>query len=939
MLTNLGEKISPRERKGIIGRNIYIILAFLLPVIISGAVFAVRQYFPFGNRMIMIIDSWHQYYPFLAEYQRMLKEGVSVLYSWNTGGGSNFLGVIANYLGSPLYLLSCFVPSGTPWLQAFLCLTVVLRMGVAGMSTALFLRKVFGKNDLSLVAFGMAYAFCAFFMGYFWNMMWLDTVAIMPLVIAGVVGVLRDRQFALYIISLALSVMFSFYMGYMVCLFVLLFAICYTIVSFVSMKNALKNAGKMVLYTAIAFMISAAVTVPAFMALQVSDSSAELNAFPLEYTINYGYGYEGNSIVKTLSALVRTATNMLSYTRPIRVDQGLPNIACGVICLTLLMFYITSKKIKIKEKIVSISLLSFFLLSFVVNQLNYIWHGMNTPAMVYYRWSYIFSFAVIILAYRAFTLIDCVSKKNYFVTSALLTIYLGASFFLHSKKSVLITAAGVIGILIGIALYRKKKLSYTVVCVLLCLLAVADLTPTFYRALASAGFSKNDDYPQNYEEVIELSENVEVQNPTQLYRMEFLKPYTLNDGDLYNMYGISTFNSMCDSSYGDFFAEYGLAASKANNRYVYWEGTPVTNMFLSIKYLVARDGQSAYDTAYLKEVATTDECAVYENTAYLPSGYVASTDLLSYELHEKAYLPITAQNDLFSMATGIEGKVFEVIEPSKPLYGQYEDLIEEIDTFDWYYSVDLKENPVKLESTDDEIEPVYVEYTIPEDGSYYAMIYASMGKEVDIYINGEKEPSVVHNQEYSYVGAVGELKAGDTLKAELDLRNNSNNTITTYLIKLNEEMFAQGLETLRESTMTLTEKTQTGVKGTIDAKKDGLFTTSVLYTEGWEAYVDGKQVEITPVGETFVAFEMSEGEHTIELKFTPPGLKAGICLSIAGIILFVILAVYRKLRPEKEENICEEVAENGDIEEISQNKPSDDSEEQESDAQADTENL
>ncbi len=936
MSVKTGEKLSPKGVKGFFSRNIYIILAFLLPVLVSGAVFALRGYFPFGSKMLLVADGWHQYYPFLAEYQRMLKEGVSVMYSWNTGGGVNFLGVIANYLGSPLYLLSYFLPSGTPWLQAFLCLTVVLRIGIAGMSTAVFLRKAFKRNDLSLVAFGMGYALCGFVVGYYWNMMWLDTVAVMPLVIAGVIGVLRDKEFSLYIISLALSVMFNFYMGYMVCLFVLLVAICYTIVSFVSMKKALKNAGKMVLYTVIAFMISAAVTVPAFIALQNSDSSAAVNAFPTEYSINYGYGYKEDSLVKTLMAIVRTATNMLCYTDPIWIDKGLPNIGCGVICLTLLVFYITNKKIKLKEKIVSGGLLAFLLLSFVVNQLNYIWHGMNTPAMVYYRWSYIFSFAVVVLAYRAFTLIDFVSKKNFIVTSVLLFVYLGVAFFLHSKMSVVITAAGVVGILIGIMLYRKKKLSYKIVCVLLCLLTVADLSASFYRGTVTTGNSTITNHPQNYEEVMELAQGVQAEEKTELYRTEFTNTYTVNDGAVYGLPGISTFNSMCDSSYGDFFAEFGLAASQINNRYVYLEGTPITNMFLSIKYLISRDGEKAYDNVYLQEVATTDECTLYENVGYLPSGYVASMDLLNYELHDKAYMPSCAQNDLFSMATGIEGDVLQIIEPTKPLYGEYEELIEEKNTFDWYYGINLYDNPVELESTEDEIEPMYVEYTIPEDGVYYALLYSSLGREVNIYINSEDEPSVVHNQEYAYLAAVGELKAGDTLKAEMELQNNKNNNVATYLLKLDEEMYAQGLETLRESTLTLTEKTQTGIKGTIDVKNAGLFTTSVLYTEGWTAYVDGEQVEITPVGETFVAFPISEGEHTIELKFVSPGLKAGICLSFAGIILFVLLAIYRKLRPEKEDEPRVEAAKDSVSEEISEGELSDEAVKEEANTQADT---
>jgi len=305
--------------KGFIRNHLFIILAFAVPALILAVVFALRSFFPFGNRMVMISDGWHQYYPFLTEYQQMLKEGRSPMYSWNVGGGVNFFGVIGNYIASPLYLLTAIIPSGVPWLPLFLALTVIIRIGCAGMFFGIFLRKVFAKNDISLVAFGTMYALCAFAMGYYWNTMWLDTFALMPLVLAGVVGVLRDKKFGLYIVSLALSVITSFYIGYMVCLFVLIFSIGYTVVSFVSIKESLKNAGKMVLYTGIAFMMTAFITIPVYMALQGSESAGSVNGFPGEYTVDYGFGIDNNGIVGTLLAFARVATAMISADNPIKM--------------------------------------------------------------------------------------------------------------------------------------------------------------------------------------------------------------------------------------------------------------------------------------------------------------------------------------------------------------------------------------------------------------------------------------------------------------------------------------------------------------------------------------------------------------------------------------------------------------------------------------------
>ncbi|MBQ3073973.1 MAG: YfhO family protein [Ruminococcus sp.] len=905
---NLSVK-SPSKRgfRGFVSDNKYVILAFLIPAAIMFAVFAVNGYAPFGNKMVLVADAWHQYYPFLVEYQRMLKEGVSVLYSWNTGGGANFLGVIANYIGSPLYLLSYFVPSGGHWLEVFMMLTVVLRIGVAGGSMALFLRKAFRKNELSIVTFALLYAFCAYIMGYYWNMMWLDTVAILPLVIAGVVSVLRDRKYSLYIISLALSVLFNFYIGYMVCLFVLIFSVCYTLANFKGMKHSLSNAGKMLGFTLIAFMLTAFLTVPAYMALSASDSASDVSGFPTEFAINYGYGYAEYNIKNTLMAIVRTATNLLAFTRPIKMDKGLPNIACGVLSIVLFAFYLFTKKVKLKEKIISVSFLSFLLLSFVINQLNYIWHGMNTPAMVYYRFSFLFSFLLVALAYRAFTLIDSFSKKTFIFGTGVLVLYLAAAFFLQRKVSVLITAAAALVIILLFVLYRKRKLSLRITSFILCLMVVCEVSLTAFYCVRVVGSTKNDDYPLCASEVEELYDVALSKSEEKMFRTEFDESFTLNDGALHSIFGISTFNSMANSSYADFFSEFGLAASKSNNRYEYIETTPVADMFLGIKYLISRSGRTAVDDTYRQLVATTDECTLYENKSALPMGYMADESLASYELHKNLYLPHDGQNALFSLATGIDEDVLELLKPSKELYGEYAPLAQKVEGFEYYYNVDFREKSAP--STEDELAPVYVDYSIEEDGSYYSFCYASEGVDVNHYINGDLENPIAVNQKYACIGAIGKLKSGDTVRVEMDLENNKNNRITTYLLKLDEDVFEAGAEKLFRNTLKVTEWTQTGLKGKITAEESGLLTTSVLYDEGFRAFVDGKEVNITPVGETFIAFPLSEGEHEIELKFIPKGLGAGIAVTIAGIILFALLMTFVAIKRRKEaalNTLCKE---------------------------------
>ena len=88
----------------------YLALAFLVPFALMFIAFAVAQVSPFGRNQILVTDLWHQYYPFLVDYQDKLTSGGSLLWTWKSGGGTNYLALMAYYLASPLNFFSVLVP-------------------------------------------------------------------------------------------------------------------------------------------------------------------------------------------------------------------------------------------------------------------------------------------------------------------------------------------------------------------------------------------------------------------------------------------------------------------------------------------------------------------------------------------------------------------------------------------------------------------------------------------------------------------------------------------------------------------------------------------------------------------------------------------------------------------------------------------------------------
>ena len=180
----------------------YLLIAFFIPVVIFLALMILGGITPFGSsRSMLYSDMYHQYYPFFVEFRRALRSGSSLLYNWNIGMGLDYLGLVSYYLASPLNLISVILPES--WLLGYFSLLAPIKLGFASLFFAIFLKKVFHINDLSISLFGAFYGLCAWALGYHWNVMWLDTFAVLPLVVLGTVSLLKERKFALYTVMLA----------------------------------------------------------------------------------------------------------------------------------------------------------------------------------------------------------------------------------------------------------------------------------------------------------------------------------------------------------------------------------------------------------------------------------------------------------------------------------------------------------------------------------------------------------------------------------------------------------------------------------------------------------------------------------------------------------------------------------------------------------------
>ena len=200
--------------------------SFVLPFLILGMSFAIQSVFPFGDRHILTVDLYHQYAPFLLELRDKLLSGESLFLSWCGGLGYNFYATFTYYLASPLNLLTLLFPESA--LSEMVSLLVLLKVGLAGFCFRLFLKKSSRRDGPLSLAFSTAYALSGFVMAYFWNIMWLDTLYMLPLTALGMFILLREGKMSLYIFSLGLLIICNYYTGFFACIFLAFyFFICF----------------------------------------------------------------------------------------------------------------------------------------------------------------------------------------------------------------------------------------------------------------------------------------------------------------------------------------------------------------------------------------------------------------------------------------------------------------------------------------------------------------------------------------------------------------------------------------------------------------------------------------------------------------------------------------------------------------------------------------
>ncbi len=858
-----------------------LLLFSALSFIISGGImafaFAKHDIHPFGDRQILVVDLWHQYYPFFRVVREKLLDGGSFLYSWENGMGTNFLSLISYYAMSPLNWISVFFSEENA--RDALTLILVLKIGFAGGFFSYFLGYTFNRKDISVVPFGILFALCSYTLGYYWNVMWFDTIALFPLVMTGVTAICREGKWKLFTLSLALSLISNYYVGYFTCLFTVIAFAVMAICNCKGIKDCLYKLWITARSSVIGIALGGFILLPAYYGLKLTYSAN--NSFPQDHSF-----YEKWTDI---------FANMLTYSEP-STKEGLPNFACGMLAVVLFGVFLFAPKIRIREKISAVLVLGFITVSCNLNILNYIWHGFHFTNMIPYRFAFIFPFVLLTASYRAY---DIIMKNGIKIYQLIfMPIFPAVIFYLNYRKdhniikdmpdnfkySIVIACGFIFVFIISKFLSVEFKNIYKYVMSFLLLAGVC--TETYFNA--NIGVGKVDttsySYPSNYEGVKSLLSTIDEAESDLFWRTECTSTYTLNDSSAYGYKGISQFSSSANVSITKFIKKIGMYGSEAGNRFMYRISAPTTNALLGIKYIISKSGQQYADETFLEYYGVSENSYAYKNKYSLPLGYMMNDDILNlgndvFDTNDYD-IPFEYQNSIFSHATGISEDLYT---PQPVAFADHKGVYVTKNSYGNYsYNINPDEN--------DNAEMNF-EYTVPENSMLYGYV-SNHFESISVKNNIKTIDGNVDVSDYPVMFPMGSDEAGQNVKLKLDMNDEKANGVADIMVyALDKNLFEQMYEKLSDEPLIITEFSDTKIKGTVNALEDGILYLSIPYEKGWSVWVDGEKQELVKVMDAMSGVKVSSGAHEIKLRYIPEGFAVGTCCTVVSVLLFVFLVI------------------------------------------------
>ncbi|MBD5085591.1 MAG: YfhO family protein [Clostridiales bacterium] len=377
---------SKRKR---LGAAVYA-LAFAIPAAVMLWVCASLGMAPWGDKTILISDMSTQYVEFFCA----LKNG-ELFFSWSKALGTSYIGVFSYYVSSPLSLLTLFVPNEA--MPIGLMFLMVLKIGLAGVSFAVFAQKRFPGHGGAALICAVCYALMSYNAIYSICVMWLDGVIWLPLILLAVERILAGRSAGPLIAALTVCFIATWYISYMVGIFCALYLCARLAVLRLRWSELKAVLARFFGGATCALGLTAWLWLPTFLSMFTGKFSGG--------NVDYD-GLLACDPLKLLGQLLPGQYQSITYGAP-------PYVFCGTAALVLAVVYFFLRKISPREKLANGALLAVSAASLLLSPADKVWHLFQRPNWFPARYSFVVSFCLLYLAVQALgPLLEWLGKRG-----------------------------------------------------------------------------------------------------------------------------------------------------------------------------------------------------------------------------------------------------------------------------------------------------------------------------------------------------------------------------------------------------------------------------------------------------------------------------------------------------------------------------------------------
>ncbi len=889
---------------------------FLVPAALMLLIYLCRGIHPFGNESVLVLDLNGQYVYFYEALRDFVWGDASLLYSFSRALGGEFLGIYAYYIASPLSWLVALFPKAR-MLEALLTI-FILKTGLCGVTFGWYLHKTTRhKNKLYILLFSVLYALCSYAVVQQHNSMWIDAMIWLPVLTYAIEQLIKNGKYKLFVISLAVTVMSNFYIGYMVCIYVALYFFFYCAAHNTNERGEklhfLKSFARIVGASALAIGISAVIVLGAYYSLSFgkNEFSSPDWSFFARFTL-------ADLFVKLLPGAYDTVQ-----------PAGLPIIYCGVLTLLLIPFFYLRKDISLREKLLSTLFIAIFAASFIINPLDIVWHGFQKPNWLNYRYSFMLCFFLLVLAHKALcgirrqkaSLVFCIGTILVFAVTILeqfeyknfiLDEYGLTAGKLAPFRTVWFTIIMVIGLcaLLYLIITAKKRGALRRYSLILLIVVCAEVfangmiqTSSLDMDVVYSTYSSYNDYIEDARVIADKVQEMD----TSFYRMEKTRLRKTNDNMALGMKGLSCSTSTLNRETIQFLKYMGYASYSHRSKYM--GETPLNDSLLGVKYILSEKTLSESRTDYNENRAVhalmedlytvyteTDEYVAFENPYALSLAYTVDSaikDFSFFDLDEedeqktKELSPFERLNALVAAMLG-EDEPIQVFVP-----------IPTLSLTDQYCSVSQVAGHACYTptGTSNSSASVLASAQMPTEAHLFFHAPSDYPREVSLSINFDKYGDFFA-QDSNRIKSIGKYEKGEVVTAVMNLKK------ANFYLKNDEALFyyldvdalERVMSELAKEQYQIEEFSETRFKGTItvsDASKTVF--TSIPFDEGWQVYVDGERIDSYKALDALVAFDVPTGTHTVELVYSPKIVNVGLVISVCSLLIFIGLMMAEKL--------------------------------------------